>query len=90
VVDSVAGSVVGTDVQLRRRKQAAGQEPNTSKEDTMHPDIAAQLAEFDRGELFAEAAHQRLVNEARRAGAGRIGQPGDSRRRWRSLRLKWA
>jgi hypothetical protein len=31
----------------------------------MHPDIAYHLADQRRAELVAEAAHQRLVHEAR-------------------------
>jgi hypothetical protein len=56
----------------------------------MHPDIANQLGEFRRSELFAEAAHQRLVNDTRRAAAGRSGEPGEHRRWWQSLRVRWA
>jgi hypothetical protein len=48
--------------------QAASAEPEHHlQEDTMHPEIANQLAEFRRAELIAEAAHQPLVREAKQA-----------------------
>jgi hypothetical protein len=56
---------------------------NTSEEDTMHPDIANQVAGFRHAELVAEAAHQRLAREAkqaRTAGGQRV-----NGRRWRVL-----
>jgi hypothetical protein len=54
---------------------------NASREDTVHPDMANQVAEFRHAELVAQAAHQRLVDEARQ---GRIGLAGGRRtpHRW--------
>jgi hypothetical protein len=81
VVDSVAGSVVGTDVRSLRRDEAASQEPEPFKEDTMHPEIANQLAQFRHVDLVAEAAHRRLAREARQAG-GRSDRHRTTRRWW--------
>jgi hypothetical protein len=57
---------------------------NTAKEDTMHPDIATQLAEFRHADLVAEAAHQRLVRQAKQARADHGRRPR-VRRTWRRL-----
>jgi hypothetical protein len=55
------------------------------EENTMHPDIAYQLADHRRAELIAEAAHQRLVREAKQAGGGRGGRHQTTRRWWWAL-----
>jgi hypothetical protein len=69
----MCGRVGATRLQVESR--------NTTKEDTMHPDIASQLAEFRRAELIAEAAHQPLVREARQAQTG-ISRGHRGPRRW--------
>lgn len=46
----------------------------------MHPDIANQLAEFRHAELVADAAHHRLVREARQTGGS--DRPQTTRRWW--------
>ena len=75
VVDSVAGSVVSTDVRLLpARPGCKCRAGHHLQEDTMHPEIANQLAEFRRAELIAEAAHQPPVREAKQARADRGGQ----------------
>ncbi|HET6920782.1 MAG TPA: hypothetical protein VFI46_15165 [Jiangellaceae bacterium] len=52
----------------------------------MHPDIAYQPAGQRHAELVAEAAHQRLVHDAKQAHAGVAGRGGVPRR-WRRVLL---
>jgi hypothetical protein len=50
----------------------------------MHPDIASQLAGFRHAELVAEAAHRRLVRQAKHAHADHGGRRR-VRRTWRRM-----
>ena len=90
VVDSVARSVVGTDVLPPRRDEAAFRTGRHLEENTMHPDIAYQLADHRRAELMAEAAHQRLLRQAKQAGSGRGGRHQTTRRWWSALQPRHA
>jgi hypothetical protein len=56
----------------------------------MHPDIAHKMMDHRRAELIAEAAHQRLVREARQAGGGRGGRHQTTRRWWWALQPRHA
>jgi hypothetical protein len=48
----------------------------------MHPDIAYHLADQRHAELIAEAARQRLINEARQTRTDLGGQRRSARRWW--------
>ena len=84
VVDSVAGSVVGTDVRGRRPPDAGCIESSTSEEDIMYEhDSTISLIRQRHAELVAEAERYRLAREVKRAGADRTGaKPVGPRRRW--------
>jgi hypothetical protein len=47
-----------------------------------HAEVAMRLNETRRAELIAEAAHDRLVREAKKAARGRTGQRRTARRRF--------
>jgi hypothetical protein len=53
----------------------------------MHPDIAYSLGELRRAEFLAEAAHERLVREARGPRTARIHRRGGAGQWWRVLGL---
>ncbi len=48
----------------------------------MHSHIAYHLADQRHAELIAEAAHQRLIDQAKQASAGLAGRRRVVRRRW--------
>jgi hypothetical protein len=48
----------------------------------MHPDIAYSLGELRRAEFLAEAAHQRLIREAKGPRVPRTKHRGDTPQWW--------